>query len=446
MKKNTGKILFILFTVFMSLTVFSCNRKEGYAAMLWGIPEHHLQDGDIVTVYSKSNIIHKYIIGTPDGEKIEIPLWQITDPGSKRKARKQYKKISEYNHKYASVKLDGLPCRNGPQNLAKQVYRLRKGEVIKVLSTGQGDPVMKGKEELPGEWLRILTKDGTQGWCYSYNLNVYDLDEQGNQIGGEVLTTEDLGDETFEGIYDKAWYPEKYASVIGSDVIDTTIVKLDYGFSIDTEKEKVFINVPENKELNLKGFKNSWDYKGYEKNGRNQYVLTDVPLTITVRKENLITVRYNAPSGKPRDYVFVTFSEKLEDLLKAERERRSSAYLKIVSLGPNYASSSYGNLNFTSQYTFTWIGYESLKPVIIPDGANEGGSVSYKYVVDKNLREQYDGVLTFKFDGVSGKEVNFLFKLESDGLRLEDASNATYVDGKITRRSPASVIMYFKAN
>ena len=103
-------------------------------------------------------------------------------------------------------------------------------------------------------------------------------------------------------------------------------------------------------------------------------------------------------------------------------------------------------MNFTQSYTFNWTGFENLSPVIIPEGVKAGGSVSYKYVVDKSLREQYDGVLTFKFDGASGKEVNFLFKLESEGLRLEDASNATYIDGRITKRSPTSVIIYFKAN
>jgi hypothetical protein len=446
MKKITEKVLLIIFSIIMTQTFFSCSRKEGYAAVLWAIPEYHIQDGDIVPVYSKSNIIHKYVIGTPGGEKIEIPLWQITEPASKHKSKKLYNKISEYNHKYASVKLDGLPCRNEAKNLAKQVYRLRKGEVVKVLRAGQGEPVMKGKEELPGEWLRILTKDGTQGWCYSYNLNVYDLDEQGNQIGGEVIATEDMADETFESIYDKSWYPEKYAMVIGGSVVDTTIVKLDYGFSIDTEKEKVSISVPENKDANIKAFRDSWTYKGYEKKGRNQYVLTGLPLTVTVRKENVIAVRYSAPSGKPRDYVFITLDEKLEDILKAERERRSSLYSKIVNKGPNYVSTSYGNLNFTSSYTFSWTGFDALSPVIIPDGVTAGGSVSYKYVVDKSLAEQYDGVLTFKFDGAAGKEVNFLFKIESEGLRLEDASNATFIDGRITKRSPSSVIIYFKSN
>ena len=62
---------------------------------------------------------------------------------------------------YASVKLDGLPCRAEPVNTAKQVYRLRKGEVIKILYKGEGQKPMAGKTALEGDWYRILTDDGT---------------------------------------------------------------------------------------------------------------------------------------------------------------------------------------------------------------------------------------------------------------------------------------------
>ena len=56
MKKRTGKsVVFTVLLVLLSLAFFSCSRKEGYSAVLWGLPEYHIQDGDIVTVYSKSN-------------------------------------------------------------------------------------------------------------------------------------------------------------------------------------------------------------------------------------------------------------------------------------------------------------------------------------------------------------------------------------------------------
>lgn len=447
MKKLSKNILFLSSLLFLSIFLFSCGGKEGYSAVLWSIPEYNIQDGDIVPVYSKSNIIHKYIIGTPNGEKIEIPLWQLTEPSSKRKAKKNYNLISEYNHKYAKCKLDGLPCRAEPKNLAKQVYRLRKGEILKILSKGEGDPVKKGKEELEGDWYRVLTKDGTLGWCFSYNLVLYDIDENGNQVGGTLLTDVEIGDSTFEGVFDKQWFPQQYKRIVDSENIDTTVLKMEYGFTIDTEKGKISINVPENKVNKIKAFKDTWDYSGYEKTGRNQYKLIDLPVVITTNREDLITVRYTGSSGKPQDFQFITLEEDLEEIIKIEKERRSDLFSKIVSMGPDFVSSSYGNLNISMSYSFTWTGYSDvLKNAVIPAEAKSTGTILYKYVVDKRFANQYDGVLTFKFDGASSEEINFLFKVESDGIRLEDAKKATFVDGRVTERSQTPLVLYFKAN
>ena len=138
----------------------------GYSVVLWTIPEQQIKSGDIVPVYIKSNISHVYVIGTPAGEKIEVALWQLTEPVKKGKVKNIAARYAENAATYASVKLDGLPCRAEPVNTAKQVYRLRKGEVIKILYKGNGQAPMAGKNALEGDWYRILTDDGTMGWCF----------------------------------------------------------------------------------------------------------------------------------------------------------------------------------------------------------------------------------------------------------------------------------------
>ena len=109
----------------------------GYSVMLWSLPEQNLNDGDIVPVYIKSNISQTYVIGTMDSDqKFEVPLWQITEPASKSAAEKSFSRYAEYQYQYAQVALDGLPMRAEPVNTAKQVYRLRKDEVIKERAGG----------------------------------------------------------------------------------------------------------------------------------------------------------------------------------------------------------------------------------------------------------------------------------------------------------------------
>lgn len=444
MKKRFNIIVVLLITL-LSTLFFSCRRMEGYSVVLWNIPEYEIQDCEVVPVYALSNISHVYIIGSPNGEKLEVPLWQLTKPESKSKAIKRAETYKEYVGKYANVKLDGLPCRAEPANLSKQVYRLRKGETIKVLAKGQGDAVMAGKEALEGDWLKVLTKDGTQGWCFSYNLILFDMDETGAISGSTEITREqDNTDEAFEAIFDKPWYPEKFLPMINEKNIDTTIVKTEYNFTIDTSKGTISLNMPENKEAKLASVKKTWDYAGYEKTGRNQYQLSDVPVIITYRNENFIVVRYTGSSGKPQDFSLISTEEDLAQIIKDEKDKRSNTYLKIVSRGPNYVSSSYGNLNVNSKGTFNWTNYDLLVPNVIPSSANAGGSILLKYGIAEKLKASYDGVLTFKFDGAG--EVNFLFKTEADGLRLENANNAKFEEGMITERSSSSLVIFFKAN
>jgi len=105
-------------------------------------------------------------------------------------AQKTAAQYAEFLHRYASVKLDGLPIRAEPVNTARQVYRLRKGEIIKILYKGEGQAVMTGSDALEGNWLRVLTSSGTQGWCFSYNLELFEM-----QKGGEAAAGEGSGDE-----------------------------------------------------------------------------------------------------------------------------------------------------------------------------------------------------------------------------------------------------------
>lgn len=446
MKKIFNRVIILLVLSVMSSLFFSCRRMEGYSVVLWNIPEYQIQDCEVVPVYALSNISHVYIIGSPSGEKLEVPLWQLTKPESKSKAHKRAAQYKEFVGKYANVKLDGLPCRAEPANLSKQVYRLRKGETIKILAKGEGDQVMAGKEALEGDWLKVLTKDGTEGWCFSHNLIVFDMDASGVLSGeAEVLVEQEAaGDAQFEGVFDKPWYPESFQAMIDEKNIDTTIVKAEYNFTIDAVKGTVSLNMPENKTAKLKAVKKSWDYSGYEKVGRNQYELTDIPITITYRRDNFIVVRYTGSSGKPQDFSLITTEEDLTEVIKEEKKKRSDKYSKIVSRGPNYVSSSYGNLMLSTNGNFSWTDYDLLVPNVIPSSAKEGGSILLKYGIAEKLQSQYDGVLTFKFDGAG--EVNFLFKTESDGLRLENATNAKFEEGMILERSSSSLVIYFKAN
>ena len=435
MKKNIFTAAVTLLLVFCSTFLISCKDKiMGYSVLLWNIPEYKLQSGDTLPVYIRSNISQVYVVGVGD-EKIEIPLWQLTDPVKKSKIGAVAKKYEDCAHTYASVKIDGLPCRAEPVNTAKQVYRLRKAEVIKLLYKGKGQAPMTGGQPLEGDWYRILTKDGTQGWCFSYNLNLYETDVNGEQVGGEKIEEEAEEDNYYNSILNKPWYPDSFSTMISSGNIDITKLHSSYNFTIDTVNNKV--------SLNMSSIHESWDYTGYTKTDDYEYTLNDIPIVIVYKKSSFIVARYTDESGKPQELNLVTLAEDINAIVAAEKQRRADTYKKVATSTGELSSSSYGKLSLNSDGTFKWTGYKLLVPSIISSSAKNAGTCSVKYAVSKDLAASYDGVLTFKFEGTTD-EVNFLYKLESDGLRLEDASSASFNGILVTARGSSPLILYFR--
>lgn len=430
------KRLFYSLIIIFSLFLISCSDKiMGYSVLLWNIPEQEMQAGQVLPVYIKSNISHVYVVSNAAGEKFEIPLWQLTEPVKKSKVKALVEKYSENAHTYASVKLDGLPCRAEPVNTAKQVYRLRKGEIIKILYKGNGAKPMAGKNALEGDWYRILTDDGTLGWCFSYNLNLYETDASGARIGGQEIVEEEEEDKAYVQICQNVWYPEYFRSMIDSKDIDISKLHPSYKFAIDTENNKVT--------LNTLSIHENWNYEGYTKTDDREYTLKNIPIKIIYKNSAFIVLRYTDTSGKPQDLNFVTVAEDISEIIAKEKERRNQEYMQIWSHGPVYTSSSYGKLTFNEDSVIQWTGFKLLVPNVIPVGSKNTGSAVVKYSLTKSLKANYDGVVTFKFDN-SSDEVNFLYKLEGDSLRLEDTIGASKNGTQITSRGTSPVIIFFK--
>lgn len=406
----------------------------GYSVLLWNIPEKGLQDGDVVPVYIRSNISHVYVIGTSEG-KFEVPLWQLTEPVSKSKVNKLKNRYADYSHKYATVALDGLPMRAEAVNTAKQVYRLRKNETVKLLYKVKGQAPMTGGKPLEGEWLKILTSDGTSGCCFSYNLRSFETDATGGRIGGEIQEEIENPNADFDAKLLLTWYPESYKDMIDSNRIDLQKLVPSYCFHLDEESKKLSFKMPK--------VDKSWEYKGADSTGYNTYQLKDIPIIVTVRKGNYIVVRYTGESGKPEDFNLVTIDGDINEILTAEIARRETEYEQLYMYGPKFNSKSYGSLSLGENQEFTWTNNRLVvSSGIISANAKGRGKIENKYFLTKALRTSYDGVLTFKFDGMS-KEVNFLYKIEENGLRLEDATGTTIKNSTIYERAISPLVMFF---
>lgn len=416
----------------------SCSKLMGYSVVLWADPEKNLADGDIVPVFIKSNISHTYVVSADAqnmDNKIEVPLWQLTEPLPRRQAEKEAERYAEYRNQYARVATDGLPIRADADSVGRQVYRLRRDEIIKVLYKGTGSKVMSGQNELPGEWLRVLTSDGTEGWCYSYNLRLFDITED-QTIVETTENEEDIlaKDTLLQTVLASQWYPEEYAGMIREKRIDLDKMRSEYGFDPGTANGQI--------KLTLAGLTLRYPYAGIRKGTGAQYYFIDTPLSITIRSESYIVVHYVDDMGKPTAYDFITLSESVDDLIKNELKRRTALYTTLAAGGAVYTSTNYGKIQFEGSNLFKWDGFQMLVPSVIPENAGENGSIAFTCFLSRSLQALYDGVIEFHFDGVN-QPVYFLYKLQSNGLTMETLSSTAIRNNIVSQRSSSPVVMFF---
>ncbi len=438
-----NKWLLISFA-FVAFFFTSCSNVIGYSVLLWNINEKELSDGTVVPVYLKSNISKVYVIGLPDSkEKIEVPLWKLSIPESKRKALKRSALYEEYKGKYATCVLDGLPIRAEKVNTSKQVYRLRKNEVVRTLYKGNGVAPTNGGKPLDGEWLYVLTNDGTFGWCFSYNLRIFEMSNEGfSKVGTEVADVQQE-DEVLKNILSTRWYPDYYTTMISKKQFDLNYISTNYGFDTGYASETTRIDLP--------SISVSFPYSEFVKTESGDYKATEAPIEIVPRNSKYIVVKYTDESGKPKTYNFVSLPEdvKIDSLIVAERERRQKLYKAVQSFGPDFKSGNYGTLSFYDNNVFRWNGFSKLVPSVIPSGAKNSGLIEIKYFLEGTLQNSWDGVWTFHFENCS-KEVNFLYKKEANGLRLANANVTVKKDDVVGRTSATvslptnSVILFFQ--
>ena len=425
---------FLLASVIVVLLLTSCTGHIGYGVINWSIPEHSLTAGDVVPVFIRSNISKVYVIGLGKGGRthVEVPIWQLTLYKSKSQAEKAARGLEEYRYTYASVKLDGLPIRASPENTAKQVYRLREDQKVKILRKGEGVPVFVGKSQLDGDWYEVITDDGSEGWCFSYNLSLYDE----RDTGSDNNTPKETGpDPVLQNLLASAWYPDSYRTMIETNRIDIDRINPAWGFFPGRDSGIARIE-------NTDGIV-SFPYDSITRTEDGFYSFVGSSLAAQVRRENILLVQYTDTNGMPQALYFCRIGTTPDVLIATEKERRTAILDSIRNAGPLFSSGNYGVLQFPEVGRFLWSGYQLLVPTIIPDNVGGSGDVEIRCFLGNHLTESYDGVLSFRFDS-SGKWIHFLYTLNSQGLKLEYVSTSNIHDAVIDTQNLDPTVVFFK--
>jgi len=411
--------------------------------LLWSTEDPVILSGTILPVYIKSNIDKVWVVGIPESSrhdkkgnnKIEIPLSQLNFAGSKKKAKALAAQFAYYAPIYAENLQDGLPIRDNPDNGARRVYKLRTGEIIKVLDKVDGNPpISMTGDPLPGDWFKVLTQNGITGYCFSFRLKVF------NHYEGPIQAVhgtrvEAAPDPDLDRVLSKKWSPESYLQMINAQRININELEKNYRFDPGQDSGIAKIILPD--------MEKEFVYEGIIPDGERSWLFEGTGLQMSLRTNNSLAVQFMEGTGLKRTLLFVALSADVEDLIMQENARRESQFASIFNSGPVFTSNNYGTITFTPTGGFLWTGFDLLIPHIIPRDTRGDGHVYMDLFITPSFEERYNGACTFKFSDNPKSVIRFMYNLDNQGLRLEVLPDFAVEDITVTRRASSPVVLYF---
>ena len=438
---------FLFLIAIILLLASSCSRLLGYGVLLWSSEDPPVPSGTVLPVYIRSNIDKVWVVGIPKEyrietnriDKFEIPLSKLELAGSRKKAEVRAEAFSPFALLYAETLQDGLPIRDDPDNGARRVYRLKLGEIIKILSPAMGTVAVGATgDPLPGDWYQVLAEDGTTGYCFSYRLKLFE--HQGGPLAAVRNEQNEVEDPVLEQLLARIWSPESYLNMLNARKID--LEEFSNHWYFDPGQDTGIARI-KTRELDR-----TFTYTKIRSTGTQSWHFEGTPLQMNLRSDTTLAVQFTDTNGILRTLLFVALPSAVDDIILQESARREEMFRSIFTQGPVYTSNNYGTITFREDRRFNWTGYMLLVPQIVSASALGSGTVDMRLYLSSALDERYTGAFTLHFDGIgaSGISVDFMYSLDSQGLRIEHIPQ-TSLDGiTVARRASSPLVIYFFRN
>ncbi|MDR2537201.1 MAG: SH3 domain-containing protein [Treponema sp.] len=438
--KKTG--LFVILAITL-IPLNSCSKLLGWGVLLWASEEPAIPSGTVLPVYIKSNLNKTWVAGIPeqyrgaesDIDKFEIPLPLLELVGSRAAAEKRADEFAGMARIYAETLQDGLPIRQSPDNVARRVYRLKMGEIVKPLAKVEGQaPISATGESLDGEWYQVMTEDGTTGYCFSLRLRLFE------HTGGPLSVARNENDEEdpdLDRLLLRTWSPESYSIMVNSKRIDVEELAKHWEFmpGIDTGIAHIYLPHVDKR----------FSYTGIRAEGARTWRFEGSRLRISLRSDTTLAVQYYDEGGALKTELFVALASDVDDLIMQELARRDELFYNLYNTGPIFSSTNYGRLSFSEDGRFMWSGYRLLVPQVISALALGTGTIDMGIFLGSAVSSLYDGAFAFNFEetGDRTRAVYFMYTLESQGMRIEYVPPSSMDGLVVARRASSPTVIYF---
>lgn len=414
------------------LALAACaERTVGSGVILWSPDEQLIRSGSLVTVVSESDITDTYVVEAETlNDPLELPRWRVelfeSEGVAQAYAADYAAAFDGSTTLYARATRNALPIRTEPRASATNtVYRLRQDEEIKLIGRTQEQENLEG---LVSYWYEALTRTGERGWVFGYTLEVYDPTDPSVvvQRGGSDDPLVDL-------LVQNVWRPIYFLDMISSGAIDLELFRPEYGLFPDPENKQLELVLPTHTTI--------FEYESITRVGPRRYLAEGTTLQLTFQRNDELSIQYRL-----NDQQYILALQRVpggvQEYIDRETERRAEVYSELLEIGPAYTSDNYGTLRFGEDRRFEWVGYDRLVPTAVPAGARSSGHVDLGLFLSANLMQQFDGALSFRFDGTN-RPVSFAYTFRGDAIRLVWIQEADISDRIVLRVgvSPLTIFM-----
>lgn len=391
--------------------------------MLWPPEGSALAYGAVVPVHFKSSITKTYAVGVPGSKvKEELELWRVEPYRTKSKAKEAEAAYAELSSSLGLALRDGMLLRAEPDNLSDTVYRLKLGQTVKLLRETSGKTVETGGAALEGSWYLALADDGTSGYIFSNQLEIWKASEGPMP---DIQVRSSSSGESLSAFFDTVWRPDYFESMSASGRLDLGAFQPRFGIFADPLRKNIRVERRE--------FSKVYRYDSIVENEDGSFGIVPggtsfrfsgtgsllfIPAEADVSTEALARAKEDRGPDAFVTYTFIRFDKDVTALVAAEERIRLSRLSAFVAGGERFESEAYGVLIITRSARFTWIAYGALSPFIIPDDSGETGSISMDLYLSPELETEWDGAFTLRFDAGTKPAVSFVYQVQGDELIL----------------------------
>lgn len=427
------------------------DRRLGWGVVLWA-PQPGI-GGSVLSISDESDIRDVYRYAEADAAG-ELARWRVRLFADREQAAEFAAAFSGLVNTFGYAARNGLPVREAADAGARQLYRLREGEAVKIVAR-QAEPVTVGS--FTNFWYQVLTTDGTQGFTFGEFLPLFDTEED-PQAEADRLSRKDS---PWNRIAAAAWRPRYYADMLASGRVDLRRVTAGYGFTIQPSGQPP--DQPSDQaasagadpaagaggtaRLRLPDADLTFAYDRVDRVGDDVFVLQGGGVRIVAENDRSIAVSFRY-RDRPRTERFVVLDTPVEDLIAAEQARRDRIYDALRADGPALRSDAYGEVSLEPERRFRWSGFQRLVPGVVPADAPGTGAVELHLHLPAALRAEYSGVLTLAFDrGDRSRRptrVTFLYARDDTGIRLVPAGGVDEERLLVTGAAAAPLVIYFR--